>query len=235
MQVKALIFDVFGTIVDWRSGVATYCNKVFETKDISYDPNNFADLWREQYKPAMEKIRSGNRGYVALDILHRENLEIVLEQTNLSGCFDKNERDNLNLAWEHLPTWPDTVSGLSKLKKQFTIAPCSNGSISLMTNLALFSNLPWDDYVGAETAQNYKPELIVYKKSVEKLGLLPQQVVMVAAHNEDLIAAKKAGLKTAFFPRPAEHGSNQKTDLTASFDWDYIASDLNDLASKLCS
>lgn len=235
MEIKAVIFDVFGTVVDWRSGVATVCADCFLEKNIVFDPYEFADLWRAEYQPTMEKIRSGNRGYVPLDILHLENLNHIITKVNLSELFDENEKHLLNKAWEKLPPWPESIAGLNALAKQFTIAPCSNGSVSLMTNLAKFGELPWHTIVGAEIAKNYKPHPSVYQKSVEKLGLKANQVIMAACHNEDLVAARKAGLKTAFFPRPTEHGPNQSKDLEATSDWDFIAKDLEDFSNQLCA
>ena len=146
-MLKALIFDVFGTVVDWRSGVAREVGTVFGAR---VDALAFADAWRGRYQPAMERIRSGNRGYVPLDILHRENLDATLEEFGLEGALDEAGRVALNRAWEKLPPWPDSVPGLTALKARYAIAPCSNGSISLMTWLARFGGLPWDVILGAE-------------------------------------------------------------------------------------
>lgn len=233
-QPEALICDVFGTIVDWRSGVATVCKRTFERKQIDHDPHRFADLWREEYQPAMERIRSGGRGYVALDILHRENLDRVLDKTGLATHFSSAERDELNHAWEQLPPWADSVAALQKLKQRFIIAPCSNGSISLMTRLAKFGGLPWDAILGAEIAGDYKPRAEVYLASCAAIGLPPSRVMMVAAHNDDLVAARAAGLLTGFFPRPSEYGPNQTTDLEAWESWDLVSPDMADFASSLC-
>jgi 2-haloacid dehalogenase len=233
-QIEALIFDVFGTIVDWRGGVASQCAPVFARKNISFDPHEFADLWRGEYQPAMERIRSGGRGYVALDILHRENLDRVLDKTGLSRHFSGAERDDLNHAWEKLPPWPDSVAALGALRQRFIVAPCSNGSIALMTRLAKFGGLPWDAIVGAEIARDYKPRAEVYLASCAALGLAPSRVMMVAAHNDDLEAAGAAGLKTGFFPRAREYGTGQRTDLAASRSWDLVSPNIAGLASALC-
>ncbi len=232
-MIKAAIFDVFGTVVDWRTGVATVCQSVFTQKSIDFDPYLFADMWRGQYQPAMERIRSGNRGYVALDILHLENLEHVLQETGLSGHFKNNEKAELNTAWEQLPPWPDSVSGLKSFNKRMIIAPCSNGSISLMTRLAKFGGLPWNCILGAEVAQNYKPHPEAYLKSVAALQLQPDEVVMVAAHNNDLESARQNGLKTAFIPRITEYGSDQQSDLEATSDWDFTSKDLLTLSEHI--
>jgi len=229
-MLKALIFDVFGTVVDWRSGVAREVGAAFGER---VDALAFADAWRGRYQPAMEGIRSGNRGYVALDILHREDLDATLAAFGLEGAIDEAGRVDLNRAWEKLPPWPDSVPGLTALKTRYAIAPCSNGSIALMTWLAKFGGLRWDAILGAEIAQDYKPQPAVYLKSAAALGLEPEEVMMVAAHNSDLAAARAAGLKTGFFPRPTEHGPGQTTDLEPSEDWDVVAADLQDLAHRL--
>ena len=229
---KAFMFDVFGTIVDWRSGVAKVSRRLFEAKKIDENPHSFADAWRAKYQPAMEKIRSGNRGYFPLDILHRENLDALLNELNLSKSFSETEKQEFNRAWEQLPPWQDCVDGLTAIKEKAIIAPCSNGSIALMTRLAKFGGLPWDCIVGAEVARNYKPHPDAYLKSVSALGLQPDEVVMVAAHNSDLVAARRYGLQTAFIARPTEHGSKQTIDLAPSEDWDFLISEIGDLAKS---
>jgi len=231
--MKALIFDVFGTVVDWRTGVADVARTLFADRGIEADPFAFATAWRAQYDPAMEKIRAGNRGYVRLDVLHRENLDTVLADFGLEDQFDEAALADFNLAWEKLPPWPDSVAGLTALKAGHAIATCSNGSIALMTWLAKFGGLPWDAILGAEIARNYKPAREVYLASAAALDLAPGEVMMVAAHNSDLAAAREAGLKTAFFPRPMEHGPGQTSDLEAASDWDVVAADLEDLAARL--
>lgn len=229
IEPKAYLFDVFGTVVDWRTGVATEVDKHFSERKIKHDPLEFADAWRGKYQPAMERIRSGNRGYVSLDVLHRENLDELLKEYSLDSEFSNEVRTELNRAWEKLPPWHDSVSGLENLKKKAIIAPCSNGSIALMTRLAKFGNLPWDCVLGAEIAGNYKPHPDAYLRSVAALGLSPAEVVMVAAHNDDLFAARKNGLKTAFLARPAEHGPNQTADLMPADNWDYIIDIIDEL------
>ncbi|MEM8755965.1 MAG: HAD-IA family hydrolase, partial [Pseudomonadota bacterium] len=173
MAIKAAIFDVFGTVVDWRSGVAAVADRAFAARGIVHDAEAFADDWRGEYQPAMERVRSGARGYVALDDLHRENLDRVIEARGLEDAFDAPARDALNKAWEALPPWPDSVSGLSAIRRLMPIAPCSNGSIALMTGLARFGGLPWDCVLGAEIAQGYKPDPKVYLASCAALRLSP--------------------------------------------------------------
>ena len=232
-MVKALIFDVFGTVVDWRAGVARQAEAFFERHRINADAVSFADAWRGKYQPAMERVRSGNRGYVPLDILHRENLEEVLAEFGVEARIEPSELADFNRAWERLPPWPDSVAGLTSLKKRHVIAPCSNGSIALMTWLSKYAELPWDAILGADIAQAYKPQPEVYLRSAAALGLAPRDVMMVAAHNNDLFAAREQGLQTGFVPRPHELGSGQTTNLEPESDWDVVAADLDDLARRL--
>ncbi|NSX53495.1 haloacid dehalogenase type II [Parasulfitobacter algicola] len=225
MIPKALIFDVFGTCVDWRSSVAGLVEKHLPT----CDGFAFADAWRGEYQPAMKRIRDGGRGYVALDDLHLENLDRVLRHFDIQV----DDRPALNTAWEKLDPWPDVVPGLMAIKDKAIIAPCSNGSIALMTRLARYAKLPWDCILGAEIAQDYKPKPAVYLASCAALRLEPAQVMMVAAHNDDLHAARAAGLMTAFVARPKEHGPDQTTDLTPDANWDIVAQDFLDLAAQI--
>jgi 2-haloacid dehalogenase len=233
MKPEALLFDVFGTCVDWRTGVKNIVAQAVAAKGCEIDSFGFADAWRAKYQPAMQKIRSGDRPYTELDVLHRENLDAVLEDFRVGGHFDEAARTELNRAWEKLPPWPDTVPGLTRLKEQFIIAPCSNGSIALMTRLSKFGDLPWDCILGAGVARAYKPDPQAYLRSCAALQLDPSQVMMVAAHNDDLFAARRAGLMTCFLPRPAEYGPDQTKDLKAESDWDVIAADIEDVARML--
>ncbi|MEM1277663.1 MAG: haloacid dehalogenase type II [Pseudomonadota bacterium] len=233
-MIQAAIFDVFGTVVDWRRGVAQFAAEIFRDKSIETDPLVFADAWRDEYQPAMERIRSGNRGYVSLDDLHLENLERILPRFGLQDSFTAEERAQLNRAWEHLPPWPDVRSGLSAIKSQRIIAPCSNGSIALMTRLARHAGLPWDCILGADLAKAYKPMPEAYLRSAAALRLPPSEVLMVAAHNSDLEAAQANGLATAFVPRPDEHGPGTGETVPTG-NWTYIAPDFTDLAHQLAS
>lgn len=221
---KAFIFDVFGTCVDWRTSVA----RDVRTALPEVDALVFADAWRGEYQPAMERIRVGGRGYVPLDALHRENLDRVLKRFGAT-CADP---EALNRAWERLDPWPDVVRGLQELRDKALIAPCSNGSLGMMARLARWGGLPWDAIVGADIARDYKPKPEVYLRSAAALGLAPGAVTMVAAHNEDLVAARAAGLCTAFVARPTEHGDGQLADLEPTSDWDIVAEDFIDLAKK---
>ena len=229
--VEALIFDVFGTCVDWRSGIIRAVGLVAREKQIAVDAAAFADAWRAKYQPSMEKVRSGQRPWTILDVLHRESLDSILPQFGLEG-LDEAERDDLTRAWHRLDPWPDTVDGLTRLKKRFIIAPLSNGNVALLANMAKRAGLPWDLILSAETSHAYKPVPASYINAVKMLGRKPEQVMMVAAHNGDLAAAQEQGLRTAFVPRPMEHGPKQKTDLTATGRWDIVATDFVDLSRQ---
>ena len=222
-MTQALLFDVFGTCVDWRSAIA----RAVSTALPGVDALAFADAWRGEYDPAMARIRAGNRGYVALDDLHRENLHRVAARFNLHAP------DALAQAWERLDPWPDTVAGLHAIAKRALIAPCSNGSIALMARLAKHAQLPWHCILGADIARDYKPKPTVYLAACNALRLPPEAVMMVAAHNGDLAAARALGLKTAFVARPTEYGPDQTTDLVPEADWDIIAPDFLALAEAL--
>jgi 2-haloacid dehalogenase len=214
-DTAACVFDVFGTTVDWRSSVSREAGIFFKSKNIGHvDPTEFAVEWRKLYQPSMEEVRSGRRPFTILDELHRESLVSLLARYEIRNLSEE-EVDHLNRAWHRLDPWPDVVEGLTRLKKKLIIAPCSNGNIALMVNLAKHAGLPWDCVLGAETARAYKPMPEAYRVSCRQLGLPPARVMMVAAHNGDLKAAKAQGLATAFVPRPAEHGAGQKTDLAA--------------------
>ncbi len=222
-MVKALIFDVFGTCVDWRTSVAREVAAVLPDVDAIA----FAEAWRAEYQPSMTRIRDGGRGYVPLDDLHMENMHRV------AAAFGVTAPDGLNAAWERLDPWPDVVPGLAAMKARRIVAPCSNGSIALMTRLARWGGLPWDCILGAEIARDYKPKPEVYLASCTALRLAPDEVMMVAAHNDDLAAARGAGLATAFVTRPAEYGPDQSADLAAADNWDLIAADFRELARRL--
>jgi len=234
-RVRALVFDVFGTVVDWRSGVARAAAPFLARHGVpAADPAAFADAWRKRYDPAMEAVRSSRRPFVRLDVLHRENLEGVLPEFGIDPAHvPAAELDGLNLAWHQLDPWPDVVSGLTRLKTRFIIAPLSNGNVILMLDMAKRAGLPWDAILGAELVQTYKPAPEAYLRTLDILAMQPEEVCMVAAHNGDLAAARSCGLRTAFVPRPTEHGSGQTSDLRSVQDWDVVAADFGDLAYKL--
>ena len=233
-DVEALVFDVFGTVVDWRGGVAREAAPFLARHAPGADAAAFADAWRRRYSPAMEEVRSGRRPFVRLDVLHLENLIATLPEFGMDpAAIPASEMEELNLAWRKLDPWPDSVSGLARLKRRFIIAPLSNGNIRLMLDLAKRAGLPWDAILGAEIAQAYKPSPESYLRNAEALMLKPESVCLVAAHNGDLKAAQACGFNTAFIPRPTEHGPNQTTDLGPDEDRDVAANDLEDLAHRL--
>ena len=233
-DVQALLFDVFGTVVDWRGGVARESAAFLAHYAPGADPAAFADAWRRRYSPAMEEVRSGRRPFVRLDVLHLENLAATLREFGIDpSVVPPSELEALNLAWRELDPWPDSASGLTRLRRRFIIAPLSNGNIRLMLDLAKRAGLPWDAILGAEIAQAYKPSPEAYLRNAEALMLKPESVCLVAAHNGDLKAARACGFRTAFIPRPTEHGPDQTTDLGPEEDWDTVANDLEDLANRL--
>ena len=233
-DVQALVFDVFGTVVDWRSGVAREATGFLARYAPDADPTAFADAWRRRYSLAMEEVRSGRRPFTRLDVLHRENLEASLPEFGINpSAVPPSELDALNLAWHRLDPWPDSVPGLARLKRGFIIAPLSNGNIRLMLDMAKRAGLPWDAILGAEIAQAYKPSREAYLRNAEALMLQPESICLVAAHNGDLAAAQRCGFRTAFIPRPMEHGPDQTADLRPEEDWDAVATDIEDLATQL--
>lgn len=233
-QVGFLGFDVFGTVVDWRSGVARAAAPFLERYDIALDPFDFANAWRALYQPALETVRSGERPWVRLDVLQRENLERLLAGHGVA-VDDIPERDlaELTRAWERLDPWPDAVDGLARLKRRFAIAPISNGHIAGMLQLARFGGLPWDAILGAEISHSYKPQPATYLASLEAAGFAPGQAALVAAHNGDLRAARALGMHTVFVRRPQEYGPDQDKDLRAEEDWDVVADSLTEVADLL--
>ncbi|MEA2833344.1 MAG: 2-haloacid dehalogenase [Methylobacteriaceae bacterium] len=202
---KALFFDVFGTLVDWRSGVAREARAVLAPKGFDIDWQAFADAWRDEYQPGMEEIRAGRQAFARLDVVHRRNLERILARFGLEKTDDAT-RHALVLAWHKLDAWPDVAQGLTKLRPHALLAPVSNGNISLMADLARHNGLCWDAILGAEVAGDYKPKPRVYLASCEAFDLKPDACMMVAAHSADLAAAAECGLKTAHIARPDEHG-----------------------------
>jgi 2-haloacid dehalogenase len=230
--LKALVFDTFGTVVDWRSSVASEVAALAKQKGFTVDASKFADAWRAGYGPSMNRVRSGELPWTKLDALHRMTLDRILADFKIEGLSEA-EKTSLNRAWHRLRPWPDAVAGLTRLKKKFTIAPLSNGNISLMTDLAKHAGLPWDVILGAELVRHYKPDREVYQSAADILDLQPAEVMMVAAHLGDLRAAKSVGLKTAFVTRPLEFGPDGKPDLKADASVDLSATDFNDLATQL--
>ncbi|HEY6601846.1 MAG TPA: haloacid dehalogenase type II [Xanthobacteraceae bacterium] len=231
MSVKALFFDVFGTLVDWRSGVAREAESILGAAGHKFDWFAFADAWRNEYQPAMEDVRAGRMPFCKLDVLHRRNLDRILPRLAVSGLAEEATR-NLNLAWHRLPAWPDVPGGLVRLERRFLLAPVSNGNISLMVDLARRNGFPWDAILGAEVAGDYKPKPRVYLAACEAFDLPPGECMMVAAHTNDLLAAAKCGLRTGHVARPNEHGPGRGEAAPAA-PVDVAATSLEDLAAQL--
>jgi 2-haloacid dehalogenase len=233
-SVKALVFDTFGTVVDWRTSVASQVEEVAAHRGVKVDGLAFADAWRAQYAPSMERVRKGELPCTKLDQLHRMTLDRLLPEFKLIGLTEA-ETVSLNKAWHRLRPWPDSVGGLTRLKRKYIIAPLSNGNISLMTDLAKYAGLPWDCILGAELARHYKPDPEVYQSAAVFLDLAPSEVMMVAAHLTDLRAAKAVGLQTAFVVRALEFGSStaRRPDLAPDESVDLSARDFGHLATLL--
>jgi 2-haloacid dehalogenase len=228
---KALFFDVFGTLVDWRSGIAREAEIILAPLGTTLDWLAFADAWRGEYQGGMEEVRSGRIPFSKLDVLHRHNLERVLPRFGVAGLAEDVAR-NLNLAWHRLDAWPDVPGGLARLKRRCLLAPVSNGNISLMVDLARRNNFAWDAILGAEVAGDYKPKPRVYLAACAAFDLTPKQCMMVAAHSSDLSAAAACGLRTGHIARPHEHGPNTG-ERAPTVAVDVAGTDLGDLAGKL--
>ncbi len=230
-DVQALIFDVFGTLVDWRSGVAREACAALAPYGPAIDGEAFADAWRAQYQPTMQEVRSGRLPFSKLDVLHRRNLDQVLKDFGLDDVPEATRAD-LNRAWHRLDAWADVGPGLARLRQRFRIAPCSNGNISLMADLARRNGWHWDAIVGAELARDYKPKPVVYLSAAAAFDCEPAQTLMVAAHSSDLEAAAEVGLRTVFIARPDEHGPG-RGERRASVPVDLSADSLTALADLL--
>tara|TARA_B100000029_G_scaffold499411_1_gene569793 strand:- start:726 stop:1445 length:720 start_codon:yes stop_codon:yes gene_type:complete len=231
-NVKALTFDVFGTVVDWRSSIIREGQQLTDRFGYKVDWAEFADLWRAGYAPAMDRVRTGELPWTKIDDLHLMILEELVPQFGLDDITAE-ELFDFNKVWHRLTPWPDSVEGLTRLKGSFIIGTLSNGNVSLLTNMAKFGNLPWDVIFSAEIFGHYKPDPETYLGSAELLGLDPKQVMMVAAHSEDLREAAKSGLKTAYVSRPFEYGPRHHNDDVLNEDFDVVANDFLDLAKKL--
>jgi len=231
--VKALVFDVFGTVVDWRSSLIDDFTKWSATRGITADWAALVDAWRQAYMPSMDSVRHHpERGFLKLDKLHRQSLEMLVDKFGIQGLTD-DDLAYMTLGWHRLHPWQDSVVGLTRLKTKYLIAPLSNGNVVLLTNMAKFAGLPWDLILSAELFKHYKPDPETYLGAAELLSLRPDEVMMVAAHNNDLAAAQKYGLKTGFVPRITEYGPLQNRDFKADGDWDVVAEDFNDLAKRM--
>jgi 2-haloacid dehalogenase len=232
MLIKALTFDVFGTLVDWRGGVARDAEALLAPKGFAKDWGAFADAWRSRYQPAMRKVRRGARPFTTLDVLHRENLVELLAEEGIEGLTDA-EVDHLNRAWHRLDPWPDVVPGLHRLKARYIVASLSNGNVALAVNLAKRAGLPWDVILGGDVAGAYKPSGEAYLGAARRLALAPEECMMVAAHPTDLEAAASRGFRTAYVHRPLEDGPGRESVRPQPGTFDFSADDLLSLAALL--
>jgi 2-haloacid dehalogenase len=230
--VKALTFDVFGTAVDWRGSIIREGNQWGQMKGLQVDWAKFADRWRSGYGPSMDKVRNGSLPWRNLDQLHRVTLEDLLTEFKIAGLSEA-EKNHWNCVWHRLAPWPDAVEGLTCLRKKFVISTLSNGNVSLLVDMAKFGGLPWDMVLSAELFHHYKPDREVYLGAADLLGCRPAEVMMVAAHPNDLKAARACGLRTAFVPRPLEHGPGKEIASATGEQFDLTARDFLELADKL--
>jgi 2-haloacid dehalogenase len=230
--VRAILFDTFGTVVDWRGSLIAELERWGAEKGITTDWAGLVDSWRAAYAPSMDRVRRGEVPWTILDDLHRATLDTLIPRFGLPDLPEV-ERDHLTRAWHRLDPWPDAIPGLTRLKQKFVIAPLSNGNVALLVNMAKRVGIPWDMVFGADLFRHYKPDAETYLGACDLLGLPPAQVMMAAAHNADLRAARALGLRTAFFARPTEYGPAQGKDLTADEEWDVVAVDIEDLAVRM--
>ncbi|NQW20952.1 MAG: haloacid dehalogenase type II [Chloroflexi bacterium] len=231
-QIKALAFDVFGTVVDWRSSISRQAAELGAKHGVDADWDKFADDWRAGYGAGMAKVNSGEDEWKIVDQIHRERLEVILEQYGFPN-IDGAELTEFNKAWHRLDGWPDSTAGLTRLKSKYIITSLSNGNIALLTNMAKYANLPWDAVLSAEFAGKYKTHPRAYQRTAELLGLDYDEVMLVAAHTCDLRGAINAGLKATLVTRPDEYGNSKQPDLEPESDFDYFAKDFHELADQL--
>jgi len=232
--VRAVLFDVFGTVVDWRSGIAAAIAAFAEPRGLDVCPYAFADTWRQWYQPAMQRVRSGARPFVSLDVLHRENLDEALREHGLEpGEFSADELDALSRAWHFLPPWPDSAAGIAAIKRNYIVGPLSNGNTALLLDMAKAAGLDWDLILGSDLSGAYKPDPTAYRWPAALLGLEPGEVMLAAAHEADLAAAREAGLATAFIARPFERGPDAVGPTVPSGDWDLAGTSITEIADRL--
>jgi 2-haloacid dehalogenase len=233
VKPKALLFDTFGTVADWRGSIIAEGKAWSKARGIEIDWAGLADRWRAGYGPSMNRVRKGELPWTKLDDLHRMTLEEILSEFRMMPTLSEQEKEHLNRVWHRLKPWPDSVAGLKRLKKKFIIAPLSNGNVALLTNMARNAGIPWDVILSAELARHYKPDREAYLTAVDLLGLKPEEVMMVAAHVGDLNAAHSFGLRTGFIYRPGEYGPARQADKANPGQFDVVSKDMLDLASQL--
>ena len=232
-DVKALTFDVFGTVVDWHGSVAREVRALAARKALRVNAVKFTKAWRAGYRPAMDRVRSGELPWSKIDVLHRTILDDLLAQFKIADALSEEEKVELNRVWHRLKPWPDAVRGLKRLKQRFIIATLSNGNTGLLVNMAKQSGLPWDCVLSSETFHHYKPDPEMYLGAADVFDLRPEQVMMVASHKHDLRSAASNGLRTAFIKRPHEYGRNNNPDLAPEPEFTINAEDFVDLAGQL--
>ena len=228
----AIVFDTFGSVVDWRGSLIADLSSYGAQRGVTADWPALVDAWRASYHPSMDRVRKGELPWTKLDALHRASLDKLVADFGIEGLTEA-DLVHINLGWHRLNGWPDSVAGLTRLKTKYVIGPLSNGNVSLLTYMAKHAGLPWDMIFGSDLFGHFKPDPETYLGVAKLMDLEPGQVMMAAAHNGDLGAARKAGLMTAFWPRPAEYGPHQKRDYAADQDWDIVATDIEDLARQL--
>jgi 2-haloacid dehalogenase len=231
-SVKALTFDVFGTVVDWRGSIIREGARLNEAKGLSVDWAQFADAWRAEYGPSMDRVRRGDLPWTGLDTLHRMSLDTLLVTFGIEGLTEA-EKADLNRVWHRLHGWPDSAAGLARLRERFIAATLSNGTVALLVDIARFAGLTWDCILSAELARAYKPDPVVYRTAVALLNCAPHEVMMVAAHASDLRAAQAVGMRAAYVPRPLEWGPDRPPEQYTDDEFDVVATDFLDLARQL--
>ena len=231
-EIKALTFDVFGTVVDYYSTIVSEGEQLAQQKGLQIDWGTFAIAWRNRYSPFIQRVEQHELPWTKLDTLHRLALEEVLSEFHITNLTEE-EKVQLNRVWHRLQPWPDSVAGLIRLRQKFVLATLSNGNVALLTNMAKYSGLPWDCILSAELVKAYKPNPAVYQMAIELLDLPAEQIMLVAAHPYDLLAAQSHGFKTAFVPRPLEYGPGHNPDSTSNPSFDVVARDMIDLAHQL--
>ncbi len=231
-EVRAILFDTFGTLVDWRASLIDELTAFGFARGIEADWPALVDAWRGAYRPSMDRVRTGALAWTNLDALHRASLDALVQQFGITGLSEPDLR-HINLGWHRLRPWADVVPGLTRLRVRFILAPLSNGNVSLLVDLARFGGLPWDMVFGADLFGHYKPDPQTYLGACHLLSLVPEQVLFCAAHNDDLAAAQSHGMRTAFIPRPGEYGPAQTRDLAPAGRWDLVAPGLDALADQL--
>ncbi len=231
-ELRAILFDTFGTVVDWRSSLIAGLTEFGTARGIKADWASLVDAWRGSYGPSMDRVRRGDIPWTKLDALHRASLDDLVGEFGIKGLTEA-DRHHMTMGWHRLHGWPDATPGMIRLNTHYITGPLSNGNVSLLIDLARFNGLPWGMIFGADLFQHYKPDPEAYLGACSLLSLPPQQVMLCAAHNSDLLAAQRLGLRTAFIARPTEYGPWQSQDLAATGAWDHVATGIDDLATQL--